>query len=339
LGGYRLLERLGGGAFADVYRGEPLDPNEPPAAIKVLRVRPENSDLVRFCQEATTIKKLKHENIVKIYHFGVENDIPYLAVEFAPHGTLELPKDTRLSPEKAAEYLDQIADALDYIHRQGLMHRDIKPANLLLGEKPNGEKVVLVSDFGLAQAIQNTSSQKTEVAGTFAYAAPEQIAGKARKESDQYGVAAVLYQWLSGSFPFDNLLEKITPDSRPKPLIGKIPGISQEMQDVLFKGLAREPKDRYPDVRTFAKAFKRACGLKSGRQHLRSGRYQAALAEFNRLYGLDENDTFALFSRGQTYQAMGKKKEALNDYRKAINLGIQDRELLRSVMAALNELR
>ena len=198
-----------------------------------------------------------------------------------------------------------------------------------------------MSDFGLAQAIQNTSSQKTEVAGTYAYAASEQIIeGKARKESDQYGVATMLYQWLSGSFPFDNLFEKTKPDSKPKSLVEKkIPGISQEMQDVLFKGLAREAKDRYPNVRTFAKAFKRACGLESGRQHLRSGRYKEALAEFNRLFGLDENDTFVLVSRGQTYQAMGKKKEALNDYRKAANLGIRDSELLRSVMAALNELR
>jgi serine/threonine protein kinase len=261
-------------------------------------------------------------------------------VEFAPHGTLELPKDTHLSPEKSVEYLDQIADALDYIHSQGLIHRDIKPANLLLGKKPNGEKKVLVSDFGLAQAIHNTSSQKTEVAGTFAYAAPEQIIeGKARKESDLYCVAAVLYQWLSYSLPFDNFGEKIKPDAKPKPLVGKIPGISQEMQDVLFKGLARDAKDRYPNVRTFAKAFKRAYGLESGRQHLRSGRYQAALDEFNRLFGLDENDTFVLVSRGQTYQAMGKKKEALNDYRKAANLGIRDSELMRSVKAALNELR
>ena len=133
----------------------------------------------------------------------------------------------------------------------------------------------------------------------------------------------MLYQWLSYSLPFDNLLEKIKPDAKPKPLVGKIPeipGISQGMQDVLFKGLAREAKDRYPDVRTFAKAFKRACGLESGRQHLRSGRHQEALAEFNRLFGLDENDTSALAHRGQTYQAMGRNREALADFNKALAL-------------------
>ena len=135
LGGYRLVERLGGGAFADVYRGEPLDPNEPQVAIKVLRVRPVDSDLERFCQEAMALKKLKHENIVNIYNFGVENDIPYLMVEFAPHGTLELPKNTRLSPEKAVEYLDQIAEAIDFAHSKGLIHRDIKLSKSLLEKR------------------------------------------------------------------------------------------------------------------------------------------------------------------------------------------------------------
>ena len=340
LGNYHLVDRLGKGAFGAVYLGNHthLDTQ---AAIKVLHdVDAENPE--KFLQEARMLAKLKHSHIVRIHDFDVKDGIPYMVMDYVRHGSLEKahPLGTRVSPGQVAIYLRPIAKALDYAHNQNVVHRDIKPANLLLERKPNGEKTILVGDFGLAQIFQNTTSRRTqeEIAGTFAYMAPEQIQRKPGPKSDQYALGVVIYQWVSGHLPFRGTLPEIMAQHMmmpPEP----IAGIGQEIQKVVFRALEKDPTKRFESVTKFYQAFDRALGLESGRQHLRSGRYQAALDEFNRLFGLDEHDTFVLVSRGQTYQAMGKKKEALNDYRKAVNLGIQDSELLRSVMAALNELR
>src|SRR6266576_2183411 len=195
LGNYRLSRLIGHGGFAEVYLGEHIHLNTQ-AAIKVLQIRLTGSHLEQFRNEARTIASLVHPNIVRVLDFGVEDDIPYLVMDYAPNGTLRQlhPRGTALALQNIVPYVKQVALALQYAHDRKLIHRDIKPENMLLGA--NGE--VLLSDFGLVLLAQSTGSQTAkEMAGTLPYMAPEQINGKPRSASDQYALGIVLYEWLS----------------------------------------------------------------------------------------------------------------------------------------------
>ena len=332
LGDYRLKEVLGEGSFAKVYLGEHVDPTKPPAAVKVFKVPLTGPMVNQFFNEVKTLEELNHEHIVRIYDFGAEDSFPYLAMEFARHGTLDdiHPQNTRLSPTRIAEYLDQLAPALDFAHSKKIVHRDLKPANLLLGEKTNGEKKVLIGDFGLAQVFQNTTSRKTQEGwgGTPAYVAPEQLRGKPGPESDQYALGIITYEWLSGHLPFrgnpfEIIGQHLDMEVRPE----QIPGIAQEIQNVVFRALEKDSKQRFKSVTAFAQAFKKAVRIilhNSGTQLLRSGRRQEAWEEFNRMLELDENDTFALVSRGVTYRRLGQPEKALKDFTRALELDEND---------------
>ena len=260
LGSYRLVHLLGQGGFADVYLGEHIH-LQTLAAVKVLQMRLVGSNLEQFRNEARTIASLIHPHIVRVLDFGVENGIPFLVMEYAPHGTLRqaYPEGTRLSPIQVVPYVNQIADALYYAHSRKLIHRDIKPENFLLG----ADRKVLLSDFGLVQAVQNTTSQTTkEMAGTIAYMAPEQMSGKPRPASDQYALGVVVYEWLSGRRPFQGSLFEIATQhmmSTPRPLHESIPGILPEIERVVFSALAKDPRQRFPNVKAFARAFEQAC--------------------------------------------------------------------------------
>src|SRR5579859_4448301 len=200
LGNYRLTRFLGRGGFAHVYLGEHIY-LKTQAALKVLHVHLTPDAQQSFLREAQTIAHLEHPSIVRVLEYGVEGDVPFLVMQYAPQGTLRqrYPRGTRVPADTVLPYVQQIASALDYAHQQHLIHRDIKPENMLLGR--NNE--VLLSDFGLVQLARSTDSQsKQALAGTFACMAPEQLQGKPRQASDQYALGIVVYEWLSGSFPF-----------------------------------------------------------------------------------------------------------------------------------------
>jgi serine/threonine protein kinase len=346
IGKYRLKDVLGKGNFAKVYLGEHINPKEPPAAVKVFKTLLMDPGTANdFFNEVKILQKLNHEHIVRIYDFGVTDDhYPFLAMELARRGTLAQlhPLGTQVPYMQISNYLDQLGPGLDYAHGQKIVHRDLKPANLLLAEKPNGKIVLKIGDFGLAKVFQNSSSRVTQegIVGTFAYMPPEQIQGKSGPGSDQYSVGVMLYQWLSGHLPF----EGVTPfeimakhmHASPEP----IPGVAQEIQDVVFRALAKNPKDHFKSVTELAQAFKRAARMtlcEPGRQLLQSGQYNEALEEFNRILGLDAQNTFALVSCGETYKRLKQYDKASDNYQKALTLGIADRELLANVRQALDE--
>src|SRR6266571_3054305 len=135
LGNYRLMRMIGQGGFGEVYLGEHVY-LKTQAAIKVLQIRLANEDMEGFLQEARTIASLKHQHIVRVLDFGVDAGVPYLVMDYAPHGTLRQrhPKNSRLPRSEILSYVRQIADALQYAHDRKLIHRDIKPENMLLGE-------------------------------------------------------------------------------------------------------------------------------------------------------------------------------------------------------------
>jgi serine/threonine protein kinase/tetratricopeptide (TPR) repeat protein len=258
-GNYRLLRVLGTGSFATVYFGEHLHLGTQ-AALKVLNrnLLLEESDAFR--REARTIARLIHPHIVRVFDFGVQRHIPFLVMDYAPYGSLRqrhtngtpLPLSTILS------YITQIAAALDYAHQQKVIHRDIKPENLLLGAREE----VLLSDFGLAVvAASSRQPGTTDIAGTIAYMAPEQIQGKPCPASDQYALGVVVYQWLTGILPFQGspqemLLQHLA--TNPPSLRAKGAEIAPGVEAVVLKTLAKEPYHRFPSLEAFAVALQQA---------------------------------------------------------------------------------
>lgn len=145
---------------------------------------------------------------MRVLECSVEKGVPFLAMSYAPGGSLRqrYPLGTRLPLEQVAQYVSQIASALQYAHERKLIHRDIKPENMLLGENEQ----LLLSDFGLVLLVQSTGSQTTkEMAGTVPYMAPEQLQGKPQPASDQYALGIVAYEWLSGERPFRGRLWRL----------------------------------------------------------------------------------------------------------------------------------
>lgn len=256
LGNYRLVSLLGRGSFADVYLGEHIHLNIQ-AAIKVLDMRLTNDDMGDFLKEARTIARLKHPSIIQVLEFGMENNTPFLVMDYAPNGTLRshFPKGNRFSPEDIQPYLMQIASALQHAHDEKLIHRDIKPENMLLGSTDE----VLLADFGIAVVAHSSRTQSMQgVAGTVAYMAPEQLRGMPVKASDQYALAAVIYEWLSGQSLFQGSFVEVATQhtvTPPAPLSEQVPTISSTVESAVLKALAKDPADRFASVQEFAYAF------------------------------------------------------------------------------------
>jgi eukaryotic-like serine/threonine-protein kinase len=258
LGNYRLNRLLGQGGFANVYQGEHVY-LKTQAAIKVLHARLATSEQDNFLNEARTIAALDHQHIVRVLEFGVEpqDDIPFLVMTYAPHGTLRErhPKGSRLSLASILPYVRQAAAALQYAHEQKVIHRDIKPENMLLGRNDD----ILLSDFGIALIAQSTHSQSIQaMAGTITYMAPEQLHGRPRYASDQYSLAIVIYEWLTGERPFQGTFTELASQhmfATPPPLYVKLPGISPDVEQVIMTALSKDPQRRFGSIRAFAHAL------------------------------------------------------------------------------------
>jgi WD40 repeat protein/tRNA A-37 threonylcarbamoyl transferase component Bud32 len=259
LGNYHLIHLLGEGGFAEVYLGEHVFLGTQ-AAIKVLLMRLADEEMEGFLKEARTIAGLTHPNILRVLEFGVEANVPFLVLEFAPNGTLRKrhPKGSILPLTVIVPYVSQIASALQYIHNRKLIHRDIKPENLLLGT--NHE--VLLSDFGTAMVFQTLHNQATlEMAGTVSYMAPEQIRGKPRPASDQYGLGVVVYEWLCGVCPFQGSFTELYSQhmlASPPSLRARNPMIYPEVEQVVLTALSKEPENRFASIPAFANALEQA---------------------------------------------------------------------------------
>jgi eukaryotic-like serine/threonine-protein kinase len=259
LGNYRLIRLVGRGGFADVYLGEHLYLNTK-AAIKVLQTRLTNEDSTSFINEARTIANLIHPHIVRVLDFGLQEDVPYLVMDFAPNGTLRqrYPKGIPISPERLVPHVKQVAAALMYAHDHRLIHRDIKPENMLLSATDE----ILLSDFGIALVTQSSRLVGTmEVVGTAGYMSPEQIQGKPRPASDQYSLGIVIYEWLTGERPFVGTFTEVATQQMfapPPPLRQKVPSITQDVEEVVMMALAKDAQRRFQTIQAFATAFEQA---------------------------------------------------------------------------------
>ncbi len=262
LGNYRLLRSLGRGGFAQVYLGEHVYLRRR-TAIKVLHTSLEDEDVNKFLAEAQTLGHLTHPNIVQVFDFAVEQGTPFLAMDYAPRGTLRQrhPRGTCLSLATTVTYVKQVAAALQYAHNHQVIHRDVKPENMLLGQ----DQQVLLSDFGISLLSPSPEQLSTqEMAGTLPYMAPEQIRGKPGFASDQYALGIVVYEWLCGGRPFEGPHWQVAyqqVSDLPPHLREKDPSLPQAVEDVVLKALAKDPKDRYASVQLFAQALEQASGV------------------------------------------------------------------------------
>ena len=263
LGNYRIIRLIGQGGFADVYLAEHIHLNTQ-AAIKVLRTHLVDESIENFRSEARTVAHLAHPNIVRVLDFGVDGTIPFLVMEYAPNGTLRQrhPRGTQVPVEVIVPYVKQIAAALQYAHDQKFIHRDIKPENLLLGSKQE----VLLSDFGIAVVTQSMRIQlanlgTSDTAGTVSYMAPEQIRGETAPASDQYALAIVIYEWLTGTLPFKGMYMEVVlqqMNAAPPPLREKVPGLALDVEQVILTALAKDPRNRFTRIESFARALEQA---------------------------------------------------------------------------------
>ena len=259
-GNYQLTRLLGKGGFAEVYLGEHTR-LKMSAAIKILHTHLSEEGAEAFQREAQAIASLVHPHIIRILDFDVQNGRPFLVLDFAPNGSLRKlhPHGSRVPLLQIVDYVNQIAEALQYAHEHKLIHRDVKPENMLLG--PQNE--LFLSDFGIVTIAHSTTSSMSMQSsmGTLPYMAPEQIQAHPRPASDQYALAITVYQWLCGELPFQGSSTEIIAKHlavSPPSLCEKVPGIPPEVEQVVITALAKDPKARFASVRDFANALEQA---------------------------------------------------------------------------------
>jgi serine/threonine protein kinase len=260
IGRYRIEQELGRGAMGVVYRA--FDPAiGRRIAIKTIRLdqlgesRASAVLRARLLREAQSAGILSHPNIVTIYDISEDETNAYIFMEYVDGSTMDhLARGIPVA--QLIGILEQAADALDYAHAQGIVHRDIKPANIMLSGQ-----LAKITDFGVARLRHRDSTQTVSLLGTPSYMSPEQISGKEiTGAADQYSLAVIAYEFLSGNKPFDtlnvaNLLFRITQEA---PEV--VPNVSAAVNQVLLKGLAKQASNRYPDCRQFVAALAASLG-------------------------------------------------------------------------------
>ncbi len=262
-GRYRITGRVARGGMATVYRATDERLGRP-VALKI--IHPSQATNVhfvdRFTDEAKTIARLTHPNVVAVYDQGRHQGLPYLVMEFVQGKTLRdlLAQRRKLSPVEALAILEQMLAAIAAAHRAGLVHRDVKPENVLVAEAPSGgsadlvDAVVKVADFGLARAIEaSTVDESGQLMATVAYVAPELVqAGQADARTDVYSAGIVLYEMLTGQVPYDgadpvevawqHVDNDVPPPSRT------VPGLPRPLDELVARATRRNPSERPTDA-------------------------------------------------------------------------------------------
>lgn len=267
LGRYHILEQLGEGGMAIVYKA--YDTRlETDVAVKVIRT--ENlapaileHALIRFEREAKALAKLTHSNIVKVLDYGKFEDKPWLVMPYLPGGTLKqklhgVPMDY----QQAAALLIPVAHALDFAHQQGMVHRDVKPSNILITQ--SGDP--MLTDFGIAKIIDSDATMDltgtSATIGTPEYMAPEQATSKnVDHRADIYALGIVFFEMVTGRKPYQAdtpmaVMFKHVSEPLPRPR-DFAPGLPEVVERLLVKALAKRPADRYQSMSEFAAALEK----------------------------------------------------------------------------------
>lgn len=251
VGRYRLVRRLGTGAFATVWLGHD-DDFDVPVAIKILADNwSEQADVrERFVAEARLLRRIPDDRIVHVHDIGTLPDgRPYFVMDYADAGTLADLVKQRLDPPDALRLGAELARAVQVLHEHGYLHRDLKPANLLLTHRVDNSTQLVIADLGMAKALIEASAI-TMTGGTPSYMAPEQAHGQSGldERADVYGVAAVTYALLTGKPPYevrDGVAGVALRDpALTPPPVASVSGLPAEVDAVLTAALAYAPEAR-----------------------------------------------------------------------------------------------
>ncbi|MGD2135925.1 MAG: serine/threonine-protein kinase [Gemmatimonadales bacterium] len=262
IAGYRLLERVGEGGTATVYRAQHSERG--PAAVKILRERMRNDPTAvkRFLREAGYGSRVQHPAVVRTFDYGEEGGLYYLALEWAYGEPLSdfVHRSGRLAPDLVADLVQQLAEGLEASHAEGIIHRDLKPENIVYDP---AERTVKLLDFGIARDAQQDAAERLTrtgfFVGTLNYVAPEALSGALVEEAaDTYSVATITYYLLTGRHPYTGrspreLFQQLLTQP-PTPLNQAAKGLRfpKAVEQAVMRGLSREPADRQPSVKAFA---------------------------------------------------------------------------------------
>jgi serine/threonine protein kinase len=266
---YEILEKIGGGGMATVYKAHCKLLNRT-VAIKVLQSQFANDEefVKRFRREAQAAASLCHSNIVNIYDVGREDEIDYIVMEYVDGQTLKehINNNGNLSSESAVSIALQICDALEHAHKNHIVHRDIKPHNILITK----EGKVKVTDFGIARAVtSSTLTQTGSVIGSVHYFSPEQARGGVTGvKSDIYSLGVVLYEMLTGHVPFEgespisvalkHINDKVT---LPSALNADIP---PSLEKIILKSMSKNQDNRYQSIAEMSKDIRKCLNEPDG---------------------------------------------------------------------------
>jgi serine/threonine-protein kinase len=271
IAGYQIIKELGRGAMGVVSLALQSSSGTLVALKTIIpAVAGTRNQVDRFLREANILRQLDHPNIVAVRDLGESSGQLYFAMEFV-RGTdahkLMQRQGGLLPVREAVQLTCQLLDGLAYAHDKGFVHRDIKPGNLLVASI-GGKAQVKLADFGLARVYQTSQlsglTMMGEIAGTVAFMAPEQITQfrEVKPTADQYSAAATLYNLLTGRFVYD--LPRLLPkqivmilQQDTIPIQKRVPQIDAELAEVIHRGLARDVKARFPDVRAMRAALAR----------------------------------------------------------------------------------
>lgn len=251
IGGYRVDGIAGGGGMGVVYRATQTGLDRTVALKVITPAFAEDEEFrERFKRESRLAASIEHPNVIPIHEAGESDGVLYLSMRYVDGTDLRslLDREGRLEPRRAARIVAQVGEALDAAHAAGLVHRDIKPGNVLMA---SGDHAYL-TDFGLTKRASSESAlTKTgQLVGTVDYIAPEQAEGKrVDARTDVYALACVLYHVLTGTVPFDkpsDMARLFAHVNEPPPLPSEaVPGLPRALDEVVARGMAKDPDDRY----------------------------------------------------------------------------------------------
>jgi serine/threonine protein kinase len=271
LSGYTLEALVAEGGMAWVFRARHLRLDRL-VALKVLKpaLASDRAYQRRFVAEARAASAVDDPHIIPVYEADEADGVLFIAMRFIPGGDLSrlAEREGPMPPARAADFISPVASALDAAHGAGLVHRDVKPANILVDARSGRPDHVYLSDFGVSKAAMSTLNLTGvgDFIGTASYSAPEQFEGKGVDgRTDQYALACVTYQLLTGTVPFrrDTFMSVMMAHvSTPPPsLVAQRPDLPEAADRVLARALAKAAADRYETCGDFAEALREALGL------------------------------------------------------------------------------